>query len=288
MLIDGEAAPVNIRLDGDEPGAPRGKLEMSVDGRLFRPVCDSGDSFERRMFGPHEAAIFCAALGYEGSNAQAYRTEKDAWRYAAAGITCDGATSLSGCSDGHGGDGALLSSSDSSECPVTDDGRCVTSRNYPDEYGNGEDCSIYVTGAGTVSSVDTFSTESSYDYLTIADERYEGSSGPSGVEVNEETEISWRTDGSVTRSGFKLCVDGSLLGDVYVPRRHLCLRTCSGSSSLALCFSGNCEDDDAVGLDCGDGALAGFDSCRDCGEAMTLDEECSFSGHTCDFRTCEP
>ena len=112
MTIDGESTPVNIRLAGDEPGASRGKLEISIDGHIFRPVCDSTGSFGGRMFGPHEASIFCAALGYEGFNAQVYRTQKDAWRYAAAGITCDGATSLNGCSDGNGGDGSSLDSSE--------------------------------------------------------------------------------------------------------------------------------------------------------------------------------
>ena len=56
-------------------------------------------------------------------------------------------------------------------------------------------------------------------------------------------------------------------------------------------FSGDCEDGDALGLDCGDGSstLVGLDSCGDCGEAMVLIDECSVSEHTCDFRTgCEP
>merc|ERR1712216_695714 len=93
-------------------------------------------------------------------------------------------------------------------------GRCVTSRNYPSNYGNRDSCTITVGGVGTVSTEGTFSTyysdyHSSYDYLTIGSTRYHGSSGPSGVSVTDGASITWRTDYSSTRAGFKLCIDGA-------------------------------------------------------------------------------
>ena len=132
------------------PGASRGKLEMSVDGAIFRPVCNDYGSFD-----PHEAVIFCRALGYDGRNSQVRQTQKNARRWALEYISCSGAQSLEGCSGDTGG-------------------------------------------------------------------------------------------------------------------------YCSSDSS-------------AIELDCGRGTTAPFDSCGDCGDAMLMSDDCSISGHTCDFRTgCEP
>ena len=149
MLIDGESTPVNLRLIGDVPGASRGRLEMSVDGAIFRPVCNYYNYFDR-----HEAVIFCQALGYDGRNVQVRRTQKNARRWALESISCSGAQSLDDC-----------------------------------------------------------------------------------------------------------------LGDTDT-------HTYDGS---------------AIELDCGSGSTTGFDSCGDCGDAMLMGDDCSISGHTCDFRTgCEP
>ena len=69
----------------------RGKLEMSVDGRMFWPVCSVG-------FGSSEAQILCRALGYDGRAATSWSTQKKAWRFAAAGFSCGGAESIDNCS----------------------------------------------------------------------------------------------------------------------------------------------------------------------------------------------
>ena len=92
MMVDGERTLVGIRLAGEEPGSPRGTLEMSLDGYIFRPVCSSG-------FGSHEAAVFCQALGYHGQGAYTYDTwEEDPWRFSAKRISCSaGAETLEGC-----------------------------------------------------------------------------------------------------------------------------------------------------------------------------------------------
>jgi len=91
MPIDGEATHIALRLVGDAPGATRGRLEMSVDGRVFRPVCSVG-------FGSSEAQIFCRALGYDGREAITWNTQKKASRFAAGGISCGEAASIDGCS----------------------------------------------------------------------------------------------------------------------------------------------------------------------------------------------
>jgi len=81
-------------------------------------------------------------------------------------------------------------------------GNCIQSNNHPGSYGNNEECSI--EAAAVAITVDAFSTESRYDFLTMSDGvAYSGTSGPpsgtySGV-------ISWSSDYSVTNSGWKLC-----------------------------------------------------------------------------------
>jgi len=81
-------------------------------------------------------------------------------------------------------------------------GKCVQSNGHPGNYGNNEECTIQVWAVAL--TVEAFSTESGYDYLTMSDgNAYSGSNGPpsgtySGV-------ISWASDYSVTNSGWKLC-----------------------------------------------------------------------------------
>ena len=58
--------------------------------------------------------------------------------------------------------------------------------------------------AGTLTATE-FNTELGYDYLTIGDARYQGSSGPQSVRVGEDETFTWRTDSSVTNSGWVLC-----------------------------------------------------------------------------------
>ena len=69
--------------------------------------------------------------------------------------------------------------------------------------------------------------------------------------------------------------------------------SCSGAQSLDDCLGEThsyCYSyTSAIELDCGSGSTTGFDSCGDCGDAMLMGDDCSVSGHTCDFRTgCEP
>ena len=90
MILDGEHTRVNIRLAGDEPGASSGIVEMSVDGRVFRPVCTAG-------FGQQEARVFCGALGFDGYRATFHAVEGDTSRFAVGAISCPEVTSLHAC-----------------------------------------------------------------------------------------------------------------------------------------------------------------------------------------------
>merc|ERR1719297_498370 len=79
---------------------------------------------------------------------------------------------------------------------------CVSSVNHPSNYGNNQACTVTLDGDVSI-SVAEFNTESGYDFLTIGGTQYAGTSGPpSGVYSGV---ISWSSDYSVTRSGWKLC-----------------------------------------------------------------------------------
>jgi len=81
------------------------------------------------------------------------------------------------------------------------DGDCVSSLNHPSNYGNNQACSITLYDVAL--TVDAFSTERSYDILTVDGTPYSGSSGPpSGTYTGE---ISWTSDFSIVNSGWKLC-----------------------------------------------------------------------------------
>jgi len=81
-------------------------------------------------------------------------------------------------------------------------GNCIQSNNHPGNYGSDEECSIQATDVAI--TVEAFDTESGYDFLTMSDGvEYSGTSAPpsgtySGV-------ITWASDYSVTKSGWKLC-----------------------------------------------------------------------------------
>jgi len=81
-------------------------------------------------------------------------------------------------------------------------GNCVSSNNHPSNYGNGEECEITLYGSVAI-SVDAFNTESRYDFLTMGGQSYSGTSGPASGSYTGV--ISWASDYSVTKSGWKLC-----------------------------------------------------------------------------------
>merc|ERR1719232_2435110 len=82
-----------------------------------------------------------------------------------------------------------------------EDGNCIQSKNHPGNYGNNEACTIQAQDVAI--SVDAFSTESRYDFLTMGGTAYSGTSGPPSQTYTGT--ISWSSDYSVTNSGWKLC-----------------------------------------------------------------------------------
>ena len=84
----------------------------------------------------------------------------------------------------------------------TQTGRRIQSRNHPGSYGNNEACAIDANNVAF--TVDAFSTESGYDFLTVGGVQYSGSSGPASGSYSGT--ISWSSDYSVTNSGWKLCI----------------------------------------------------------------------------------
>jgi len=90
---------------------------------------------------------------------------------------------------------------DSGAC--TQDGPCISSPNFPNNYANDQSCLISVgEGMGPI-SVEAFRTESGYDKLTINGEKYHGQRSPDGV--TPTSDIEWYSDYSVTQSGWKIC-----------------------------------------------------------------------------------
>jgi len=81
-------------------------------------------------------------------------------------------------------------------------GECISSNNHPQEYGNSEECSIRLFGDIDL-SFEAFDTESRYDKLTVGGTQYSGTTGPQNGAYTGL--ISWSSDRSITKSGWKFC-----------------------------------------------------------------------------------
>jgi hypothetical protein len=156
--------------------------------------------------------------------------------------------------------------SKSGDCFLTQSNTCVHSANHMSgsSYGNSESCTITVHGGGTLHDTGnpSFSTESCCDHLTVHGNRYDGSSGPNGVHVSDGDQISWRTDGSVTHTGWEFCLT-------------------SGSSSGSSCTSQTCPVGTQVRVILGTDPSTGWGSVSagDCGRVTAV----SGSSMTVDF-----
>jgi len=92
---------------------------------------------------------------------------------------------------------------DNGPCQSYPDG-CVSSWNYPGEYGDYELCTMSGSVGCTIRVVD-FGTETGYDVLTVNGNAYSGTDGPEGV--IPDGMILWRTDDSDVSVGWKICPD---------------------------------------------------------------------------------
>ena len=84
------------------------------------------------------------------------------------------------------------------------------------DYGNNEDCTIKALRSLVVNATE-FGTEFGWDYLTIDGTLYHGSEGPQGLPVDPDAELTWSSDGSVTRTGFTVCASDP--GSFTIARR---------------------------------------------------------------------
>jgi len=90
------------------------------------------------------------------------------------------------------------------QCQVDDSG-CVSSPNYPGKYGKRDKCVISVDSAkATPIKVDSFLTEAKYDKLKVNDKFYHDTGA--GLEgVLPVGQMTWASDGTVEKSGWRLC-----------------------------------------------------------------------------------
>jgi len=90
---------------------------------------------------------------------------------------------------------------------VVDSDGCV--HDGTDYYSNGEDCEFKFLGSAVIRAVEWDVEENStcsWDWLEVNGQKYCGSSGFSTI-VAGFAAFKWHTDGSVTKKGFKLCVN---------------------------------------------------------------------------------
>jgi len=87
-------------------------------------------------------------------------------------------------------------------CQMIDN--CISSNNYPNGYGNNQECTVRLFG-DIPFVTESFETESRYDKLTVGGVEYSGNSGPPSGSYTGA--ISWSSDYSVTKAGWKMCRD---------------------------------------------------------------------------------
>merc|ERR1719429_921202 len=82
------------------------------------------------------------------------------------------------------------------------EGDCINSLNYPANYGNNEACNVRLWGDVPL-RFEAFNTVRRYDFLTVGGTAYDGTSGP--ADGSYTGALKWATDGSVTKTGWKVC-----------------------------------------------------------------------------------
>jgi len=92
----------------------------------------------------------------------------------------------------------------SGDCEVRDN--CVSSKNFPNSYGNGERCDITVLRDTSPSLSETFDIEVGFDPLTIGQRNIYGRGDlPHTLTVGDK--ITWSTDGSIRAQGWEICFE---------------------------------------------------------------------------------
>jgi len=93
-----------------------------------------------------------------------------------------------------------------------DGGNCVLTPNWPNNYGNSQQCKITVKKQGGVKlQVVDFNLEDGYDFLKVNNKKYSGSTGP--MDVVAKGTMEWDSDDSVTQTGWKICEEPLIVGE---------------------------------------------------------------------------
>jgi len=111
-------------------------------------------------------------------------------------------------------------------------GNCFSSLNYE----NDEVCDFVVGGGGRL-SITTFDTESCCDNFEINNQVYKERSQLEGFEVDAGTTIQWRSDVSVQKAGFEICVELPPSPIELVVHSEAGQSSCAISSTSPNCFS---------------------------------------------------
>jgi len=100
----------------------------------------------------------------------------------------------------------------SGDCRLSNGGTCITDAGgASSDYGPNEACMVEAGMAMTVTST-SFDTEEDYDKIEIqaADGMlmtFDGWGGPSALPMAASGTLVWRSDGSVQKAGFEICMD---------------------------------------------------------------------------------
>ena len=86
--------------------------------------------------------------------------------------------------------------------PCTSTGRCITSPNFPNNYGNSEFCEVVAPHQPLYFT--SFETEDGRDFLTIDGQAFSGSSGPPQGSTSSGM-ILWNSSADTTASGWQMC-----------------------------------------------------------------------------------
>ena len=171
----------------------------------------------------------------------------------------------------------------------TTNGACFQSLNYPNgNYGQSESCSVTVQSVlpGEALYSAAFNTESDYDKLVVKEVEYSGTSGPSNITLSVNDNITWSSDSTRSRSGFKVCLIGTCSEtDGVYSNADDCgcgTATCSSSTGLfCLASMSTCSHNEQCSNK--DGTAANSESCAcgtsDCTSSTGL--FCTSSTNTC-------
>merc|ERR1719468_391818 len=116
-------------------------------------------------------------------------------------------------------------------CQMIDN--CISSNNYPNGYGNNEECTVELFG-DIPFVTESFTTESRYDKLTVGGVEYSGNSGP--PKGSYSGSISWSSDFSVTKAGWKMCRESVTDDSVDIAQR-----ICTESDDCREYFTNSCQ-----------------------------------------------